>query len=313
MKEKTLFGAFSKAVKMVASLEETNGEQVIATASKIISDMVKEETTVEASEAAEKAFVDAYYNKYKNGDKLYGTDNHPEGADKFVDDNTFYMVVANHQPSDITSVVIGDVEYKDKGSNDYKDPENRYKYLSIGMNAFAYVNVWKIQDGKLMVAIPWLYSGADAATGICKVVAGGIEYSVVLFAPVVEGKALMIKSVAMSKNGTHTAEATVSGTQINVKYGNASQALCLVIGDEESDIVDKTIPHFNFYPTGCMSITCPETFGGMDCSHVQYLIPYKNAPIEEAYSTNVYSRLIFPGKGDIRYSVHAELVVDEIA
>lgn len=312
MKEKTLFGALSKAIKMTQSMEEANGEQVINTTSKIIASMVQEESSVETSTTAEKAFVDAYYNKYKNGDRLYGDDNHPEDADKFIDDATYYMVVARHQPADLTSVVIGETEYKEMGSTDYKIPENRYKYLSIGMNAFVYANVWKVKDGNLMVAIPWLYCGADASTGTCKVVAGGIEYDVTLYEPVAEGSGPYIKSVCMTKKGDHTAEADVSGSKVSVKYGNASQALCMIINDGENDVVDTTVPHFNCYATNCISITCPETVSGTVYTHMQYLIKYEVAPITEERSLDVNCRLVFPGKGDLKYSVHADLVVDPV-
>ncbi len=92
--------------------------------------------------------VETYYNKAENSE-----------LEKVSDDN-FYVQVEDNEINELSAITINNVIYK-------KDVD--YKF-SVGNNNFISAPIWKLEDGKLFIALPTLY--VEAKGGLTKIEAG---------------------------------------------------------------------------------------------------------------------------------------------
>lgn len=310
-KPKTLLGAMTEAIKNANVMNEENLVQASMTAAQIVAKSVTAETSTETTSTLQDTFITTFYNKYANGNRLYSDDVAPEGTEEqwIVDDANVYMDIATDQPDTITEVTIGGRAYKKTETNDWKVADGRYKYISIGMNAFLYLNVWKIVDGTLKVAIPYLYSGTDFTTGTCEVVAGGLTYAVNMIEPV-EAE-LTLKSAVMSAKEGFTNDCVVTGDTIECTFGHAAQSLLMIFTSGGTDLTEDTVVFYRLDDeTNTMAIVKPETVSGTKYSYRKYLISYANAAVEEPQEVETTINIIAPAYGHIVLNVIAHAIVE---
>lgn len=310
-KPKTLLGGMVEAIKSSNVMNEENLVQASMTAAQIVAKSVAAETSAETTSTLQDTFVTTFYNKYKNGNKLYSKDVAPEGTEEqwIVDDATVYMDIATDQPDSITEVIIGGHSYKKMDTNDWKVADGRYKNISIGMNAFLYLNVWKIVDGTLKVAIPYLYSGTDFATGVCKVIAGGLTYDVNMVEPVEATMAL--KTAVMSAKEGFSNECVVKGDTIECTFGHAAQSLLMTFVSGSTELTDDSLVFYRLDDTNyTMAIVKPENVSGTKYSYVKYLVPYANAPVATAQEVDTTIIIIAPAYGHIELNVIGHAIVE---
>ena len=269
----------------------------------------KEVTKESVSEVATK-FSTTFYNKFANKDKIYCRDFAPDGAEKFADDENIYVDIAEAQPDDYDYVKIGDHAYEDMKSFSVESASGRFREISIGKNAYLYINVWKVVNGVLKVAVPYLYAGMDPSTGICKVeTAGGLTYDVQVADPV-EGK-LSIKSAVVTPKEGYASDCVVTGNVIDATLGHYSQALAVTLNDGSADITDPSTVIYRIDAYGNMGFTVPETISGVSCTYAKYLFPWANEAVSEEAKAHTSVTLMVPAKGVISFEINAKAVVAE--
>lgn len=285
-----------------------NAEDAMFTMMTVVSNLSKEEQTPETVKAIADSMQETYYNKFTNKDIIYDASIAPEGTDEqyILKDESMFIDVAKGLPGDLTYVDISGVRRK----------ANQICRISVGMNAFVHTPMWKIVDGVLKVATPWMYAGADPDTGITNVVAGGITYSVNVFKPAEDAKKLKVASVSVDKKEGCIGEVSFDGTKIDVKLGHHGQAIMIVLNAGDTAITDTSQQIFTLYENGNVSITTPERFGGVDATYVVYLFPYENRPVTEEESgdhrTSIL-RLVIPGYGAITLECNATQIAGPTA
>jgi len=178
--------------------------------------------------------------------------------------------------------------------------------LSIGMNSFIEVPVWKIKDGNVLVALPWL--AADSLpNGATTIKVGGQEISVYTYGSDA-GKTLELSGgdVLFPKDG-YTYEIEVN-ERIEFVSGHGHQALGVYINDDEgNNIEDPTQIIFRKASNGNMGITFPED------GYTYTLYPYwLNGPYFEEKTYNLDYKLAIPGKGVLDLEIIFKTVVDPI-
>ena len=310
-KPKTLLGCMHQAIKQAEAMEAENLVQAAATAAQIVAKSVTAETSAETTATLQDTFVTTYHNKYKNGNKLYPADVAPEGTGEewIIDDATLYMDIATDQPDTITEVTIGEHTYKATDENNWKDPDSRYKNISIGMNAFIYLNVWKIVDGTLKVAIPYLYTGTDFTTGKCKVVAGGLTYEVNMIEPVTSTIAL--KSAVMSEKEGFTNDCVVTGDTIECTFGHAAQSLLMIFTANDTELTTDDVVFYRFDDNNhTVAIVKPVNISGTKYSYYKYLIAYANAPVTVSQKVDTTIHIVSPTAGEIVLRVIGHAIVE---
>lgn len=310
-KPMTLLGGMNQAIINAKAMDEENLVQASMTAAQIVAKSVSAETSAETTSTLQDTFVTTFYNKYKNGNKLYSEDVAPEGTEEqwIVDDATVYMDIATDQPDSITEVIIGGRSYKKTETNDWKVADGRYKYISIGMNAFLYLNVWKIVDGTLKVAVPYLYTGTDFATGICKVVAGGLTYNVNMVEPTEATMAL--KTAVMSAKEGFTNECVVKGDTIECTFGHAAQSLLMTFVSGSTELTDDSLIFYRLDDANyTMAIVKPESVSGTKYSYRKYIVSYADAPVATAQEVNTTIIVIAPAYGEIELNVIGHAIVE---
>lgn len=271
-----------------------NADDALFTMMSVISNLSKEEQTPESIKVVADAMQETYYNKFSSNDIIYDATVAPEGTDpKYIlTDDSMFINVANGLPSDLTYVDIAGV----------RRSFDQICKISIGYNAFVHTPMWKIVDGVLKVAAPWMYAGADSETGVVDVIAGGIKYSVNVFDPVDGSKKLSVASVTVEQKEGCVGEASFEGTKINVRLGHHGQAVMVVLNAGDTPITDVSQQIFTLHDNGNVSIVTPESYAGVDATYVIYLFPYENRPVTEDengdHRTNVL-RLVIPGHGSI--------------
>lgn len=303
---KTLLGIISQFAQQSNQIEEDRLVEASKTTSMIIANMVKLETSVEATQELQKTFGSTFYNKYNSKDNLYCEDQHPESVTEFADDSTIYLDIAKDQP-ELNEVIIGGVVFKKMDGNiDYTIPENRYKKISIGMNAFLNINVWKVIDGVLKIAVPYLISLTNYETGICNIIAGGLPYEVNVSEPITDK--LKIKSVWLMKKNGYPTDIIVRGNRINTTISHATQGLCMVLGNDTEDILDESVMVYVLRDNINIGITTPETIGGEKCSYVRYLVPWENEPIKKMIPrTESHNIIVVPDNGIFEFTVSTDV------
>lgn len=286
-----------------------NAEDAMITMMTVVSNLSKEEQTPETVKAIADSMQETYYNKFNNKDNIYDASIAPEGTDEqyILKDESMFIDVAKGLPENLSYVDIAGVRRK----------AAQICKISIGKNAFVHTPMWKIVDGTLKVAAPWLYAGADSDTGIVNVVAGGITYPVNVFKPAEDAsKKLKVASVSVEKKEGCVGEVSFNGTKIDAKLGHHGQAIMIVLNAGDTAITDTAQQIFSLYSNGNVSITTPERFGGVDATYVVYLFPYENRPVSEEESgehKTVVHRLVIPGYGAITLECNATQIAGPTA
>lgn len=313
MNGKTLLSAMNQAIIQAKEMDADNLVKATQTASQIVAKTVEAETSAEATTTLQNTFISTFYNKYKNGDKLYSKDVAPEGTEEgmIVDDANVYVTVATKQPASIDEVIVAGHAYKKMDTNDWKDPDSRYKNISIGMNAFLYLNVWKIdEEGNLMVAVPYIFAGTDYTTGVCKVMAGGLTYDVNVCEPLTEENVIALKSAEVTAKSGYPNECKVVGDKIEYTIGYASQALLLTFTAGGTDLTGDDVVFYRLDTTNfTVAINKPSTTGGKKVSYVRYSIPYADAPVSEARDVTNNIVIVDPAHGIYECEVVCHAVV----
>lgn len=234
------------------------------------------------------SFIQTYYDKYQNGDIL-----------KEVNDSIFYMDLGEYYGEENpTTLAIGENKY-----------DTASKYLSIGNNARTYTPVWKIKEGKLLVALPWL--AVDALpVGETVITVGGQTYKVTVYTNV-EEKALTISEVkGLSTNPGYTNSATLENGEIVYKSGHGTHILGVTIKDGNGNNITDTneVIFRKDESTGAMGFTKPESGVTYDL----YVFAYENKAYTETENKNLTYKLAIPGKGVITLNINASKVVDAV-
>ena len=317
MNGKTLLSAMNEAIIQAKVMDADNLVKATQTAAQIVAKTVEAETSAGATTTLQDTFISTFYNKYKNGDKLYSADVAPEGTEEgmIVDDATVYVTVATKQPATIDEVIIAGHAFKKTETNDWKNPDGRYKNISIGMNAFLYLNVWKIDDkGNLLVAIPYIYAGTDYTTGVCKVMAGGLTYDVNVCEPLAEDAVIALKSAEVTAKAGYPNDCKVTGNKVEYTIGYASQALCLTFAAGETELTSDDVVFYRLDMNNfTVAINKPETVGSKKVSYMRYSIAYANAPVTEARDVENTIVIVDPKHGILELDVvcHAVVVAAE--
>lgn len=299
--------SFMQAFNNVAKMSNQEIEQGVAGSdslvSSIVANMCQEEQTSENVQAVVTSLRETYYNKFKNGNRIQEAESVAEDYEFILDEDAFYVVVANGQPEDkIDRVSIGNLIFT---------KDDRKKFLSIGMNAFIYANVWKVNaEKKLLVAVPWLFAMADEKTGNCTVNANGIVYNVPVMEPVVEGAGLSISKYQVTQKEGFTGTITKDNNTFRVKAGHYTQALCLTLSSNGTELLDQTLTMFTIDQNMNMAMVSPETLAGIKSTYAFYFFPWKNEPVTTPISREYDKTLVIPGYGVVSFKVEATGVVN---
>lgn len=148
---------------------------------------------VEACAALSTKLVSAFYNK-EEGENL------PQPTAE-----NFYLKISDDEEQDLTAVTINNVIYK---------KERAFRF-SVGNNNFVEVPIWKLEDGKMFVALPVLY--AEAKGGITKIEAGKRNYSIRVFK---EAGNISVDSVGVfhEKEGASATKQADSAGELIIKH-----------------------------------------------------------------------------------------------
>lgn len=235
-------------------------------------------------ESRSNTLINTYYNKYHNGDLL-----------DEVDDDVFYITLGDYLGSENpTELTIGNNTYN-------QDP----LYMSIGMNAFTNVPVWKIENGKVLLALTWLSADAlpDRATNI---EIGGQTFMVTIYQSSLSGNILTItdaKSI-YGPNG-YGSKATIDGNTIDFYYTHGAQALGVELSIDNEKIVDASQIIFRKSTDGSMGLTTTESSVG--CTYGLYF-HWENGPIQTNVDYVRNYKIAIPGKGVINLILNGHAV-----
>lgn len=226
--------------------------------------------------------ISTYYNKYSKDDVLTE-----------VNDDVYYITLGEYvgekNPSELK---IGETTY-----------DTNAKSLSIGNKAYINVPVWKIKDGKVLVALTWL--SADALPNkATKVSVGGQTFDVTVYDTSVAGSTTTISGAGgVYGPAGYAHKATINGNVIDFKYTHAATALGvkLKVGNEE--ITNESQVIFRKASDNTMGLTTPEA----GYTYVLYF-EYENAAISEAKDYARDYKIAIPGKGVISLTLNGHAV-----
>ena len=266
----------------------TNVEEILDSFSKVNSnDVVLEKSTyLDLSSSIEEKsnnLINTYYNKYSNGNLITN-----------VNDDVYYVTLGEYVGSENPS------ELK-IGGNTY---DTKNKSLSIGNNAFVEAPVWKIKEGKVLVALTWLSADAlpDKAT---KVEIGGQTFEVTVYSASVEGSTVTISGASgIYGPAGYASEATINGNTVDFRYTHGATALGikLKVGGVEITEANKVI--FRKATDGNMGLTTTESNG---YTYAVYF-KYANEAIGEAKDYVKEYKLAIPGEGVISVTLNGHAV-----
>lgn len=281
-----------------------NAEDALYTMMAVVANMTKKEVTPEAVTTLSETVNTTFYNQFSNKDIIYDASIAPEGTEEgfILDDTKFYIDVAENLP-EVDYVKIGDAEKK----------AGKITKVSIGMNAWIYAPMWKVVDGVLKVALPFLCGAADPTTGIAEVTAGGITYEVPVMEPIEAGAALTITDMWCGEIDGHTAEISRDGNTIYTRLGHHGQPAGIVLSSKGTPIVDTSIMIYILDSNDNVSIVKPQTVMGHESTYVFYSFPYENravAPEEDGDNRVVTKNLVIPGYGSFSVTIDATQVYD---
>lgn len=226
--------------------------------------------------------ISTYYNKYKKDDVLTE-----------VNDDVYYITLGEYvgekNPSELK---IGETTY-----------DTNAKSLSIGNKAYINVPVWKIKDGKVLVALTWL--SADALPNKAKKVSvGGQTFDVTVYDTSVAGNTITISGAGgVYGPAGYAHKTTIDGNVIDFKYTHAATALGvkLKVGNEE--ITNESQVIFRKASDNTMGLTTPEA----GYTYVAYF-EWENAAISEAKDYKRDYKIAIPGKGVISLTLNGHAV-----
>lgn len=283
-----------------------NAEDALFTMIAAVANLTKEEVTAETVTTTSETMKTTYYNQYSNKDVIYDSSIAPEGTEEryILDDDAFYISVANSLP---------EVEYVEIGGVNRK--AGVISKISVGMNAFVHAPLWKIVDGVLKVAIPFLCAAADPTTGIADVTAGGITYEVPVMDPIEESKALSISKAWVGKIENYTAEYVLEGNTIYTRLGHHGQPAGILLSCNGTELTDTSMLIYILDSNDNVSIVTPQTVLGNQATYVFYSFPYENRavePEEDGDHRVVTKNLVIPGYGKFSLTIDATQVCDSL-
>ena len=227
--------------------------------------------------------ISTYYNKYSKDQTLEN-----------VNDDVYYVTlgeyVGNENPSELKI-----------GNNTY---DTSAKYLSIGNKAFVNVPVWKIKDGKVLVALTWLSADAlpDKATNV---EVGGQTFEVIVYSTSVANSTVTISGAdGIFGPAGYASEATVNGNVVDFKYTHGATALGLKLKVGGVEITEANKVIFRKATDGNMGLTTTESNGYTYAVYFNYL----DEAISEAKDYVYEYKLAIPGKGVIAVTLNGHAV-----
>ena len=284
---KILLPATINNVDVYIKNKSSNVEEIVDSFSKNSSnDTVLEKTShLNLSETIEEKsnnLISTYYNKYSKDDLLTE-----------VDDDVYYVTLGDYVGTENPSELkIGEIAY-----------DNSAKKLSIGNKAFINVPVWKIKDGKVLVALTWLSADAlpDKAT---KVEVGGQTFEVTVYSTSVAGNNVTIVGADGIYGPTGYAhETTINGNTVDFKYTHGTTALGVKLKAGNEEITNESQVIFRKSTDGSMGLTTPEE----GYTYVVYF-NWENAAISEAKDYVREYKIAIPGKGVISLTLNGHAV-----
>ena len=284
---KILLPATINNVDVYIKNKSSNVEEIVDSFSKNNSnDTVLEKTShLNLSETIEEKsnnLISTYYNKYSKDDLLTE-----------VDDDVYYVTLGDYVGAENPSELkIGEIAY-----------DNSAKKLSIGNKAFINVPVWKIKDGKVLVALTWLSADAlpDKAT---KVEVGGQTFEVTVYSTSVAGNNVTIVGADGIYGPTGYAhETTINGNTVDFKYTHGTTALGVKLKAGNEEITNESQVIFRKSTDGSMGLTTPEE----GYTYAVYF-NWENAAISEAKDYVREYKIAIPGKGVISLTLNGHAV-----
>ena len=284
---KILLPATINNVDVYIKNKSSNVEEIVDSFSKNSSnDTVLEKTShLNLSETIEEKsnnLISTYYNKYSKDDLLTE-----------VDDDVYYVTLGDYVGTENPSELkIGEIAY-----------DNSAKKLSIGNKAFINVPVWKIKDGKVLVALTWLSADAlpDKAT---KVEVGGQTFEVTVYSTSVAGNNVTIVGADGIYGPTGYAhETTINGNTVDFKYTHGTTALGVKLKAGNEEITNESQVIFRKSTDGSMGLTTPEE----GYTYAVYF-NWENAAISEAKDYVREYKIAIPGKGVISLTLNGHAV-----
>ena len=284
---KILLPATINNVDVYIKNKSSNVEEIVDSFSKNSSnDTVLEKTShLNLSETIEEKsnnLISTYYNKYSKDDLLTE-----------VDDDVYYVTLGDYVGTENPSELkIGEIAY-----------DNSAKKLSIGNKAFINVPVWKIKDGKVLVALTWLSADAlpDKAT---KVEVGGQTFEVTVYSTSVAGNNVTIVGADGIYGPTGYAhKTTINGNTVDFKYTHGTTALGVKLKAGNEEITNESQVIFRKSTDGSMGLTTPEE----GYTYVVYF-NWENAAISEAKDYVREYKIAIPGKGVISLTLNGHAV-----
>ena len=284
---KILLPATINNVDVYIKNKSSNVEEIVDSFSKNSSnDTVLEKTShLNLSETIEEKsnnLISTYYNKYSKDDLLTE-----------VDDDVYYVTLGDYVGTENPSELkIGEIAY-----------DNSAKKLSIGNKAFINVPVWKIKDGKVLVALTWLSADAlpDKAT---KVEVGGQTFEVTVYSTSVAGNNVTIVGANGIYGPTGYAhKTTINGNTVDFKYTHGTTALGVKLKAGNEEITNESQVIFRKSTDGSMGLTTPEE----GYTYAVYF-NWENAAISEAKDYVREYKIAIPGKGVISLTLNGHAV-----
>lgn len=234
-------------------------------------------------------FVDTYYNKYSK--QTLGAED--------IDDSIYYVNLGKYTGSENpTELSIGNNKYGTES-----------KSISIGNYAFIEVPVWKIANGNILVALPWL-STDSLPVGETEITVSGQTVKIIAYTSIADKKLTLQSVGATSTVGDHTNEITItnaSKNEVTYNTGYGSHIGGLNITDTEGNLItDPSVLIFRKDIDGNAAITKPED----GFSYSFYPFPYENSAFTKEENRVLNYKLAFIGKGVIEVTINCNKVVD---
>ena len=210
-----------------------------------------------------------------------------------VDDDVYYVTLGEYiGEENPTELTIGDVTY-----------DTNPLTLSIGMNAKTNVAVWKIKDGKVLVALTWLSADAlpDKAT---KVTVGGQTFEVTVYDnSVTDNTVTLTGAKGVFGKAGYATETEVNGNTVDFTYTHGTSALGLTLSVGNEAITNTSQIIFRKSSDNTMGLTTPEA----GVTYVLYF-KYENAAVSETADYVREYKLAIPGKGAIALTLNGHAV-----
>lgn len=212
-----------------------------------------------------------------------------------IDDSIYYVNLGTYTGSENpTSLSIGFNSYGTANST-----------LSVGNNVFIDAPIWKIKDGNVLVALPWLASDS-LPSGVTEIRVGGQLIKVNTYDSDEERQLTITNSVAMNTIDGYTNSSTLNAGLINYISGHGQHALGVNFSNDSGfAITTEQIIFRKNNTTGLMGITRP------DAEDLYIFYPeYSESAYTEAAAREFDFTLAIPGRGVVDLKISFEKVVD---